>query len=270
MTEKLTATVEQRRSGARLIKLAGVLDEHNKLRDLMEKVPAGPALINLSGVERINSTGARDWVNWLAGLEARGTKPVLIACSPAVVAQLNRIKNFAGNAVVKSFQVPYHCAACAVDKLHLVHISELDDREGEPPDVSCDSCAAKMQLVEETTTYFAFVAQLPKYKPGTASEPVIDVPAELARGSHQGVTVDHVKQISKPRISRPNLLSRSSRPSMSAFQTPESHRKSEREIVMMTPPRQHLPRNAFWLVLIILIVTALVGTGAVMAYMLLK
>jgi hypothetical protein len=55
---------------------------------------------------------------------------------------------------------------------------------------------------------------------------------------------------------------------MSAFQTPAA-RKSEREIVMMTPPQQQLPRNAFWLVLIILIVTGLLGVGGWMAYMLL-
>ena len=104
MTDKLIASVEQRRSGARLIKLAGVLDGHNCLGELVEKVGAGTSLINLAGVESIDAIGARDWVNWVASMEAKGIQLMLIACSPAVVEQLNRVEGFAGNAVVKSFQ----------------------------------------------------------------------------------------------------------------------------------------------------------------------
>ena len=67
------ATIEQRRSGARLIKFVGTLDEENGLGELVEKVGPGPASINLAGLERINSHGTRDWVNWLASLEAKGS-----------------------------------------------------------------------------------------------------------------------------------------------------------------------------------------------------
>ena len=116
MTDHLVTTIENRRSGARLIRFAGVLDEHNRLDEIAESVGAGMALINLAGIERINSKGVRDWISWLSSLHDKGTRPVLIACSPAVVDQLNRIKNFAGNAVVKSFQLPYSCATCNSEK----------------------------------------------------------------------------------------------------------------------------------------------------------
>ena len=136
-TGKLVATIEQRRSGARLIKFAGVLDEHSHLDDLLEKVGRGTALINLSGVERINSKGARDWVNWISTLDAKGIRPMLIACSPAVVSQLNRVKNFAGKAIVKSFQVPYHCSTCSIDKLQRVHVTEMGAAPYKAPGCSC-------------------------------------------------------------------------------------------------------------------------------------
>ena len=79
MTDHLVTTIENRRSGARLIRFAGVLDEHNRLGEIAESVGAGMALINLAGIERINSKGVRDWISWLSSLHDKGTRPVLIA-----------------------------------------------------------------------------------------------------------------------------------------------------------------------------------------------
>lgn len=259
MTEdRLVATIEQRRSGARVIKLAGVLDEHNGLGELIEKVGTGRPLINLSGVERINSTGTRDWMNWLASLEERGIRPVLIACSPAVVAQLNRIKKFAGNGIVKSFQVPYHCSTCNADKRLLVHVADMTTPPYRPPECICDACGAAMAFVDESgADYFAFLRELPKLPPERPSEREV----ELARGSSSAITVEHVKRISQPRVA-----SRQSRPSLSAFQVPEPKRISEGEILT---PRAMPAAGGAYVAMIILIVAALLGTVAVMLYMLL-
>src|SRR5438445_9184324 len=126
MHDKLIANIEQRRSGARVIKFSGVLDEHNHLNQLAEKFSRGSlVLLNMAGLERINSSGVRDWVDWLALLDVMGVRPVLVACSPAFVAQMNRIKNFAGNAVVKSFQAPYHCATCRREHNVLIQVDEM-------------------------------------------------------------------------------------------------------------------------------------------------
>lgn len=253
MTDKLVATIEQRRSGARMIKLAGVLDEHNRLRELTAKVGAGTAIINLSGVERINSTGARDWVDWLAALAANGTRPVLIACSPAVVAQLNRIKNFAGTATVKSFQVPYHCAACDREQRLLVHVADLGAWPYQAPPCTCDVCGGAMTFADESGSYFAFISQLPRPKPKASS-----APPSLARGSSSAVTAEHVK-----RVSRPRLPARGSRDSLSAFQLPEPQRVTEHD---MTVPRPLPGNEAPYL---IAIVALLLCTVAVFVYLLL-
>lgn len=249
MTDRLVATIEQRRSGARVVKLAGVLDEHNELGELVEKVGAGPALINLSGVERINSSGARDWVNWLASLESKGTKPMLIACSPAVVGQLNVIKNFAGNAPVKSFQVPYHCSICDRDKLLLVNVADMAGSPNKPPHCSCDVCSGPMRHVDETGTYFAFIATLKPPKPETKH----DANAELARGSNSAVTAEHVK-----RISQPQFVARSSRPSLSAFQLPDGQRASEQEITF-SRPRVVPPNSRPYLLAMMLLMLLTIG-----------
>jgi len=266
MAEKLVATIEARRSGARLIKFAGSLDERNELGELIEKVPAGATLINLSGIDSINSIGSRDWINWLSSLEARGINPVLIACSPAVVAQLNRIKNFAGNCIVKSFQVPYHCDACAVDKLLLVHISELE-APYEAPVCTCDGCGAAMAFTENTDSYFAFISSLPKPKPDVKTESKVE-PEQLARGSNSTVVTDErvVREHAK-RVSRPRVSSRDSRPSLSAFQLPDAmpKRPSEGEIIVGKPRAMPLNERPY----IIAIVFLLVAVVGVLAFMLL-
>jgi anti-anti-sigma regulatory factor len=237
MVESLVTTIEQRRSGARVIRFAGVLDEHNQLGELLDKVGAGTTLINLAELDRINSSGVRDWMTWLGRLQAKGTKPVLIACSPAVVAQLNRIKNFAGEAIVKSFQLPYACAPCNIEKRVLVHVIDKGEPPYNAPEHACDACGNAMTAAVDQH-YFAFLASQPKLTSRDTPMPTeTPVPAELARGSRDGVSADHVKRVSKPQM-RP----RASVPSLSAFQLPQA-RNSEHDLHTRppTPPPDSRP-----------------------------
>ncbi len=181
---ELVATVEKRRGGANVIKLAGVIGEHNDLAALLEKVAGGKTLINLSGVVAINSHGMRDWKSWLAALEKKGIQPELVACSPAVVAQLNLVKDFAGHSVVKTVQVPYRCAACARDRLVLVNITDLGKRP-KAPESRCEACGLVMAFIDESGEYFSFVAD---HRPRPASSD--SIPPSLARGSDPGVDAD--------------------------------------------------------------------------------
>src|SRR5690349_11499419 len=96
MSQKFQASV-QHRGDVSYVKLGGVIDEDNELTDLVDKIPAGTAVIDLGEIERINSCGVRDWVNWLSKLETNGTRSVLVECSPAIVAQINLVNNFTGN-----------------------------------------------------------------------------------------------------------------------------------------------------------------------------
>jgi hypothetical protein len=245
--EKLVATVEQRRSGARLIKLTGVIDEDNELGDIVEKVGTGAALVNLAGVERINEGGLRQWASWLAAFEAKGIRPIFIACSPAIVDQLNRNHDFSGNGIVKSFHVPYFCSTCETDKLLLAHVSDMGAVPHSAPPCTCDGCGGSMTFVDDAGTYFGFVrAQQKKALVQAKAEPQ----RELARGSNSAVTVEHVKQVSQPRIP-----GRDSRPSLSAYQMIEK-RASERELVV---PRAMPPSERPYFVLIIMLLLCTVG-----------
>ncbi len=251
----LVATVEERRGGSNVIKLAGILDEHNELSALVEQVSAGKVLINLAGVERINSSGTRDWVDWLASLEKKGIQPELVACSPAVVAQLNLVKNFAGKSVVKSFQVPYHCGGCAREKLLLVSIAEFGNFPPVAPDCACEGCGKPMTFTDETGTYFTFVKQVQDLvatqeaaakaaaaEIAAASGAKTDSSPDLARGSQAAVDSISVKRISQPRL--PN---RSSSPVLSVYQTRQSDKRISAERIShrsLTPPPMPMPTQS--------------------------
>jgi anti-anti-sigma regulatory factor len=270
LSEKLLATVEQRRGGSSVVKLAGILDEHNSLAALVEKVETTKVLINLAGVERINSSGTRDWVNWISLLDKKGVQTELVACSPAIVAQLNLVKNFAGKAMVKSFQIPYRCDGCNTDKLHLVTIAEFGNFPPVAPEHNCDDCGRQMTFADETGTYFAFVKQVQevlaaqeaaaKAAAAAASAAALaktDSSPDLARGSMAGVDTSPVKKISQPRI--PN---RTSSPSLSAFQTPGGgKRPSEAQIGSRASQRNVKAPAAErpFLVAIVLLLFAVVG-----------
>jgi anti-anti-sigma regulatory factor len=156
MSQKFQAAVHQREDVS-YVKLAGVIDEDNELTDLVDKIPAGTVVIDLGEIERINSCGVRDWVNWLGKLETNNTKVVLVECSPAIVAQINLVNNFTGTGVVKSFYVPYFCPECDEEKVLLVEASDMGAPPHEPPTCRCDECDLVMDFDDMPDSYFAFL-----------------------------------------------------------------------------------------------------------------
>src|ERR1041385_4863668 len=157
MSHKFQASV-QHRGDMSYVKLGGVIDEDNELGELVEKIPTGTAAIDLGGIDRISSSGVRDLVNWLSKLEYNGTRSVLVACSPAIVAQINLVNNFTGNGVVKSFYVPYFCPECDEEKVLLVEASDMGPPPHEPPTCRCDECDLVMDFDETPDSYFAFLS----------------------------------------------------------------------------------------------------------------
>src|SRR5262245_39620858 len=157
MNPKFQAAVHSR-DEVTYVKLSGVIDEDNELGTLAEKLGVGTAVIDVSEIERINSCGVRDWVNWLGKAEKGGAKVVMVECSPAIVAQINLVNNFTGNGVVKSFYAPYFCPNCDIEKVLLV---ETRDMHGQAPFKSpscrCDECDGPMDFDDMEESYFAFM-----------------------------------------------------------------------------------------------------------------
>jgi anti-anti-sigma regulatory factor len=161
MNQKFQAAVHQRED-VTYVKLAGVIDEDNELTDLTEKIPTGTVVIDLAEIERINSCGVRDWVNWLGRVEKVGARPVLVECSPAIVAQINLVNNFTGAGVVKSFYAPYFCPNCDREKVLLVEAAELGPPPHSAPTCRCDECDGVMDFDDMEDSYFAFLSTAKK------------------------------------------------------------------------------------------------------------
>src|SRR5688572_15364704 len=199
MSQKFQSSV-QHRGDVSYVKLGGVIDEDNELGELVEKIPNGTAVIDLGEIERINSCGVRDWVNWLSKLETNGTRSVLVECSPAIVAQINLVNNFTGNGVVKSFYVPYFCPECDEEKVLLVEATDMGPPPREPPTCRCDECDLVMDFDDMPDSYFAFLSNQKKL---AESDKINGAMRDLgARGS--GAQAQEKKKV-RSRASQPNL-----------------------------------------------------------------
>src|SRR5215813_4467083 len=156
MNQKFQAVVHHR-DDVTYVKLSGVIDEDNELSELTDRIGVGTTVIDLGEIERINSCGVRDWVNWLSKIEKIGAKPVLVECSPAIVSQINLVNNFTGSGVVKSFFAPYFCPNCDREKVLLVEAAEMGPSPHRAPVCRCDECDGVMEFDDMEDSYFAFL-----------------------------------------------------------------------------------------------------------------
>jgi anti-anti-sigma regulatory factor len=205
MSQKFQSSI-QHRADVSYVKLGGVIDEDNELAELVDKIPVGTAVIDLGEVERINSCGVRDWVNWLAKLEQHGTRSVLVECSPSIVAQINLVNNFTGNGVVKSFYVPYFCPECDEEKVLLVEATDMGPPPHEPPTCRCDECDLVMDFDDMPDSYFAFLSNQRRL---AEPEKINGAMRDFSRGSEP----ESVQNKIRSRASQPNLSS-GSKPSV--------------------------------------------------------
>lgn len=140
------------------VRLSGVIDEHNALASYSERVTGSVAVINLSGISRINSCGVRDWVLWLTELEKRGIAVYLDECAPPMVLQMGQVKNFVGHAKVLSVLCPYYCEPpCETERLRLLtHAEATIAQPPQAPKVNCDRCGRDMEFDEYEAQYLGW------------------------------------------------------------------------------------------------------------------
>ena len=147
------------RDGVSTLTLVGVVDEDNELVGLESKLAGGPLVLDLSEIDRINSCGVRDWVNWLGRIEKNGARPVFVSCSPAIVAQINLVNNFTAGGIIKSFYAPYYCPRCEKEKLLRLETRDLLTLAPitTAPTCRCDECDGPMEFDDMEESYFAFL-----------------------------------------------------------------------------------------------------------------
>ncbi len=156
MESKLIPTL-QAGNGYTYLKLRGVLDEDNPLANLLSQIQGRLLLIDMAEMERINSCGVRDWVNWLNQIQALGLQVILLRCHPSVVAQANMVTNFAAEAFIHSFFAPYVHPDTGDEQNVLLFTEELrQSRPIKAPTIFDNGEELEFDEFEES--YFAFVS----------------------------------------------------------------------------------------------------------------
>lgn len=144
-------------NGYTYLKLRGVLDEDNLLANLISQIQGRLLLIDMAEMERINSCGVRDWVNWLNQIQALGLQVILLRCSPAVVAQANMVTNFSADAFIHSFYAPYVHPDTGDEQSVLLFTEDLRQvRPIKAPKIFSDD-GEELEFDEFEESYFAFV-----------------------------------------------------------------------------------------------------------------
>ncbi|MGM0574479.1 MAG: STAS domain-containing protein [Myxococcota bacterium] len=138
--------------------LEGVVDEHSALDDVVDALQGPLVVVDAAGVARINSVGVRDWIHWMRRIQEAGHRVVLVDPSPALMDQVNLIRNFSGGAWIPSFMAPYYCDRCALEEDRRLDTRALL-RTGarSAPSFPCGkpACAKTFDDVEDG--YFAFL-----------------------------------------------------------------------------------------------------------------
>lgn len=140
------------------VEFTGDIDETSDFTELAKRL-AGTVLFRLSEVRRINSSGVREWVDFVTRLE-NVEELIFSHCSPSVITQINMIYNFAGQARIRSFYAPYTCPSCLREEAKLIDVrSQVKDGEisHDLPSYSCDDCGVALEFDEIPDRYLAFL-----------------------------------------------------------------------------------------------------------------
>jgi len=141
------------------IVLKGIIDEDALLQEAFKDL-RGSIEIDMRGIVRINSCGIRTWVNLITDISSKHQVSFL-DCPPVIVRQFNMISNFGGKGTVKSFRLPYYCAAC--DKEHDIETDAENYVSEHPaldvPKRACPTCGDDLEFDDIEEKYLHFLKQ---------------------------------------------------------------------------------------------------------------
>lgn len=143
------------------LKIVGTIDEHFVFDDHVAKFK-DKVVIDLQGVERINSCGVREWVKSIIKTDA---EIHYINCSSIVVSQFSMIPEFLGkNGVVDSFEAQFICEDCGHETSHVLvvgkDIEAGQDVYAEGPKIQCTECGCPMECDHSPELYFSFLTEI--------------------------------------------------------------------------------------------------------------
>jgi hypothetical protein len=138
------------------VRITGIVDEDADLSPL--RALTGTCEINLAGVRRINSFGARSWLESFRKA-ASNARLVFVECPPPVIDQLNMIRGFLVHGSVRSFYAPMLCENCNIEELHLFDTAACRDNYDSLTPVTCGGCGQRMELDDLEDQFLLFLRE---------------------------------------------------------------------------------------------------------------
>jgi len=130
--------------------LSGELNEYSDFEGMKNATP--PLILNMKGVERLNSIGIR---NLLKFLNNWGSQPfVYQECRAEFIDQINMIPALLGVknvGKVETLFAPFECDNCSFEEEVL---GKAEDFEGDEPVRPCPKCGSEMIVVSDS--FFIF------------------------------------------------------------------------------------------------------------------
>lgn len=149
----LHAVFEKRTDGPQLVSLSGAIDENADLGGVFSQL-TGDTILNMRGVERVNSMGVHHWIPIATAFAAKH-RLYIDEISYAFVQNANVVANLFGAARVRSCMAPYYCASCKKNYTLPVTDKEVADAGDAPPPKLCERCNAALDF-DELDGYFSF------------------------------------------------------------------------------------------------------------------
>jgi anti-anti-sigma regulatory factor len=138
-------------SGQRVL-AEGAITEQSDL-EALEEALQGATVLDLAGIEYINSFGVREWLGFVERLKGLGLEAQ--RCSPAVVQQINSIQGFVDGLKVTSVLAPFLCTRC--DRYDTVEVDVSDPDKIEIEETrECPECSGEMEFDELIDAFLAF------------------------------------------------------------------------------------------------------------------
>lgn len=154
MRPNLSWTMSEEQGTVR-VKLAGEITETADFSRLLAELP-DKLILDLAGVERVNSRGVREWFNFVQALNGAKKQFVLDRCSLSAVSQLNNFAEFAGGAKVLSVFAPYYCEACGKMHQRLVAINGSEMEQIKAP-FPCPDCGRAADFDDLPDDFLSFL-----------------------------------------------------------------------------------------------------------------
>lgn len=126
------------------VRLVGSITEQFEYARLLSDLPKGEVIVDLSGICRVNSSGTRQWIEFVNAVP-HTTTLILEQCSFPFFYQACMISSFLGKSRMESFYLPYLCTSCGRTEDQMVRATDarqLDTWRTR----KCSSCQSTMTV----------------------------------------------------------------------------------------------------------------------------